>query len=310
MADGPRSGPTPTARPSASSAAPSAVSPAHSATSVPVSSARLVPGLRRASTSTRTASPPRADTIPPAPAPATHAATVSRRRGLASSSQAAVTTACQPRPRATWLSRWSATPRTSQPGETPPTALTSPSKARSRASATLGHPLHRLPARPNGESKRPGSAQLRRCSVLCWGSRPAARRSSGELIGRERPDREHLGDAVDRQLERASGAPRVQTRVIVTRRPPRSTSSVPPRLLALPVARGEQQRAAGPERARHRASARRAGPRRARASCRRTARRRSRRSAAGPPRRAPRPSTPSARVRATISGLMSEACAS
>ena len=41
----------------------------------------------------------------------------------------------QPRPRATWLSRWSATPRTSQPGDTLPTALTSPSKAPSRAAA-------------------------------------------------------------------------------------------------------------------------------------------------------------------------------
>ena len=70
--------------------APSTVSPTVSATSVPVRSApAALPGNRRASTSTRTASPPRADTTPPAPAPATHAATTSRRRGGSSSVQAA-----------------------------------------------------------------------------------------------------------------------------------------------------------------------------------------------------------------------------
>ncbi len=63
---------------------PSSVSPTPSATSVPASSARVpAPGIRRASTRIRTASPPRADTTPPAPAPATQAATTSRLRGRA-----------------------------------------------------------------------------------------------------------------------------------------------------------------------------------------------------------------------------------
>ena len=92
-------------------------------------------------------------------------------------------------------------------------------------------------------------------------------------------------DAADRQLETTIGtsSAMASTDRRGDRRAPAAAldqSSRPPAapaLLALPVARGEHQRAAGAQRARHRAQRGARGRARGRASCRRRTRRRSRR---------------------------------
>ena len=92
------------------------------------------PAARAAST--RTASPPRADTSPPAPAPATHAAIASRRRSRGSSPEAVRTSAYQPRPRVTWLARCRSDAEHDPPRSgAPATAPARSASARSRAAA-------------------------------------------------------------------------------------------------------------------------------------------------------------------------------
>ena len=76
----PAAGISPAAAAQPTTTVPHAVSATVSAASVPASVAHVVSGSRRRIISTRTTSPPRAETIPVTPAPATHARRTSRRR--------------------------------------------------------------------------------------------------------------------------------------------------------------------------------------------------------------------------------------
>ena len=101
------------------STTPSAVSAIVSAASVPTSVGQVVV-IRRRSSRIRSASPPRAESTPEAPAPATQVSSTSRRRGRSSSGWAAQRIVCQPRPRASCEQRCSTTPATSQRRSTCP----------------------------------------------------------------------------------------------------------------------------------------------------------------------------------------------
>ena len=192
--------------------------------------------------------------------------TTSRRRGASSSGLALRTTAYQPRPRATWLARCSATPRISQPGATPATASTRPSMARSMAAANSDI---RCIAYPRSLSARRGdqvSLRFRRVGVLP-GSRPALRRSSrrssavnGQTLRRSAavatvPSAAMIETATSSVTASSADRPRPRDQAaaaVALGQPVVDLEPRPRRALALPVARGEDQRAAGAQHARHR----------------------------------------------------------